>query len=188
MHTCQRITITIGSPARPHREHAFINGDNAGMTATDTQKNTVGFPCCCKSMMHHAGSQLMAGCCKRAGVCSGQAHGAALQRGGVRDCAGAAFCAHLPLGEAPAWPRRWQLRQCTRFNSCHAMCHLQVTKAKVYVEQKPWSRLHMGETSHDHGMRSMHPRSHQEKSTVHVFTDVTLCVALAADRVRHDWH
>lgn len=46
------------------------------------------------------------------------------------------------------------------------MCHLQVTKAKVYVEQKPWSRLHMGETSHDHGMRSMHPRSHQEKSTV----------------------
>ncbi|KAG2445842.1 hypothetical protein HXX76_000446 [Chlamydomonas incerta] len=78
-------------------EHAFLNGDNTGMTATDTQKNTV-----------YVIAQRMAQ------KCTIEQYAIALAQHFVRT---------YPL----------------------------VSKAKIYVEQKPWTRVQQTGAPHDHG-------------------------------------
>ncbi|PNW74909.1 hypothetical protein CHLRE_12g504950v5 [Chlamydomonas reinhardtii] len=78
-------------------EHAFLNGDNTGMTATDTQKNTV-----------YVVAQRMSQ------KCTIEQYAIALAQHFVRT---------YPL----------------------------VSKAKIYVEQKPWTRVQQSGLPHDHG-------------------------------------
>ncbi|KXZ55900.1 hypothetical protein GPECTOR_2g1451 [Gonium pectorale] len=78
-------------------EHAFIKGENTGMTATDTQKNTV-----------YVVAQRMS------------------QRCTVEQFA---------IALAQHFVRTYPL----------------VSKAKIYVEQKPWARVQQGGLPHDHG-------------------------------------
>lgn len=78
-------------------EHAYKDGDNAGMTATDTQKNTVYIVA--KRMSER---------------CTADQFAVALAQHFVRT---------YPL----------------------------VTKAKVWVEQKPWRRVVINDVAHDHG-------------------------------------
>ncbi|EFJ50531.1 hypothetical protein VOLCADRAFT_73602 [Volvox carteri f. nagariensis] len=78
-------------------EHAFVKGENTGMTATDTQKNTV-----------YVVAQRMSQ------KCTVEQFAIALAQHFVRT---------YPL----------------------------VSKAKIYVEQKPWNRMQIGGLPHDHG-------------------------------------
>lgn len=78
-------------------EHAFKTGSNAGMTATDTQKNSV----------YVVGQRMSQ-------RCSPEQYAIALAQHFVRQ---------YPL----------------------------VSKAKIVVEQKPWSRIQQGGLPHDHG-------------------------------------
>ncbi|KAG2451510.1 hypothetical protein HYH02_004108 [Chlamydomonas schloesseri] len=78
-------------------EHAFVNGDNTGMTATDTQKNTV-----------YVVAQRMSQ------KCTIEQYAIALAQHFVRT---------YPL----------------------------VSKAKIYVEQKAWTRVQQNGLPHDHG-------------------------------------
>eukprot|EP00798_Chlamydomonas_sp_ICE-L_P014548 gene14548-20589_t len=93
-HFCEwSVNTMLESPM----EHSFINGENTGMTATDTQKNTVYIVA--KRMSQR---------------CSVDEYAIALAQHFVKT---------YPL----------------------------VTKAKVFVEQKPWKRVAIGGQAHDHG-------------------------------------
>jgi hypothetical protein len=52
-------------------------------------------------------------------------------------------------GQAPSLERSDGTRQCL----IHQLdaCEVQVTKAKIWVEQKPWQRVSIGGKAHDHG-------------------------------------
>ncbi|GLI59081.1 hypothetical protein VaNZ11_000768 [Volvox africanus] len=77
--------------------HAFFKGENTGMTATDTQKNTV-----------YVVAQRMS-----------------------QKCTVEQFAIALAQHFVLTYPL--------------------VSKAKVYIEQKPWNRVQMGGLPHDHG-------------------------------------
>jgi urate oxidase len=125
-------------------EHAFIDGDNTGMTATDTQKNTVrnaflpmhqasmALPELCSSLQVYVVAKRMS---KR---CTIEQYAIALSQHFVhtypRVCG----------------PHRALMAAVTRCLTPCTHC-MQVSKAKVWVEQAPWKRVQIGGISHQHG-------------------------------------
>ncbi|GFH22858.1 uricase [Haematococcus lacustris] len=88
---------TVHTMLESAMEHAFKQGDNTGMTATDTQKNTV-----------YIIAQRMSQRCS---------------------------CEEYAIALAQHFVRQYPL----------------VSKAKVTVEQKPWTRVQLNGKPHDHG-------------------------------------
>lgn len=143
---------TVDTLLESDMAHAFTEGSNADMTATDTQKNTV----CTRPEIACATSACYVAECRRAaasrhaGVLHSKTVQSALQPRGVRNSLGAALCAHLSQG-AP--PENWRsaVSHQRAVGNCYSAPGLQVSKAKVWVEQAPWQRACLGGQLHKHG-------------------------------------
>lgn len=90
-----------------------------------------------------------------------------VQPRGVRHRSGKALRQDVSAGTIPALPCQpyrlptypavsAQAQDCLVITPSPALLRLQISKAKVEVEAKPWQRIEIGGQAHDHGT---HPRS-----------------------------
>jgi urate oxidase len=132
--------------------HAYLAGDNSGMTATDTVKNTARTRRGCNAAARGPRGQKKKTRMRRLAQVY---HVAKLQ---TKRCSVEAFAVALaehfvrehPKARAHALCRGHAARE---RGVTAAAAAAQVSAAEVTVEQKPWARVAVGGSPHDHGAR-----------------------------------
>jgi hypothetical protein len=149
---------TVHTMLESDMAHAFLEGSNADMTATDTQKNTVG--CFCPTARDCSSGPLGMQCqdmnlylyCRSTILPNNATPDAALkstQSGLLVTLWTPTPRLNLPYVLDARLSCSHKMR--VKGDLCQMLCCCQVSKAKVWVEAAPWERVIVDGQLHDHG-------------------------------------